>query len=51
MVKECLDLRAIDYDAISVLNVSATQALAKKVGSLEQQNSELKDQAKRLTAG
>jgi hypothetical protein len=48
--KQCLDLRAIDYDAISVLNVSATQALAKKVETLEQQNSELQGQAKRLTA-
>ncbi|HYZ74175.1 MAG TPA: hypothetical protein VE641_13935, partial [Chthoniobacterales bacterium] len=48
--KQCLDLKAVDYDAISVLNVSATQELAKKVESLEQENSDLHDQAKRLSA-
>ena len=44
------DLRTLDYDAISMLNVSATQELAKKVELLEQQNSNLQDQNKRLTA-
>jgi Chaperone of endosialidase len=48
--KQCLDLKAVDYDAISMLNVSATQELAKKVELLEQQNSNLQDQNKRLTA-
>jgi K+/H+ antiporter YhaU regulatory subunit KhtT len=48
--KQCMDLKAVDYDAISMLNVSATQELAKKVETLEQQNSELQDQAKRLSA-
>jgi hypothetical protein len=37
--KECTDLKAVDYDAISMLNVSATQELAKKVETLEEQNS------------
>jgi hypothetical protein len=48
--KQCLDLKAVDYDAISMLNVSATQELAKKVETLEQENSDLHDQAKRLSA-
>lgn len=48
--KNCLDLRSVDYDAISMLNVSATQELAKKVETLERQNSDLQGQAKRLTA-
>ena len=48
--KQCLDLKAVDYDAISMLNVSATQELARKVETLEQQNSELQAQNKRLTA-
>jgi DNA repair exonuclease SbcCD ATPase subunit len=33
-----------------MLNVSATQELAKEVEALRQQNSDLQDQAKRLTA-
>jgi hypothetical protein len=48
--KQCLDLKAIDYEAISMLNVSATQELAKKVDALEKVNSDFQDQAKRLTA-
>ena len=48
--KQCTDLKAVDYDAISMLNVSATQELAKKVATLEQENSDLQDQAKRLSA-
>ena len=48
--KECTDLKAVDYDAISMLNVSATQELAKKVETLEEQNSDLQDQTKRLSA-
>jgi hypothetical protein len=48
--KQCTDLKAVDYDAISMLNVSATQELAKKVEALEQENSDLHDQAKRLSA-
>jgi Chaperone of endosialidase len=48
--KNCMDLKSVDYDAISMLNVSATQELAAKVETLERQNSELQDQNKRLTA-
>lgn len=33
--KEVSDFRNVDYDAISMLNVSATQALYNKIGSLE----------------
>jgi hypothetical protein len=47
--KQCTDLKAVDYDAISMLNVSATQELAKKVETLERENSDLQDQAKRLS--
>jgi hypothetical protein len=46
--KECLDLKGIDYDAISMLNVSATQELAKKVEALEAENAELKAHSNRL---
>jgi uncharacterized small protein (DUF1192 family) len=48
--KQCTDLRAIDYDAIAMLNVSATQELAKKVAVLEAENARLKAEATRLTA-
>jgi hypothetical protein len=41
-VKRCLDLKSVDYDAIAMLNVSATQELAKKVEALEAENSRLK---------
>jgi hypothetical protein len=44
------DVRVVDYDAISTLNVSATQELAKQVDTLEQQKSDLQSEAKRLTA-
>jgi Chaperone of endosialidase len=47
--KECTDLKAVDYEAISMLNVSATQELAKEVETLKQQNSDLKNEAKQLT--
>jgi hypothetical protein len=36
------DIRAVDYDAISMLNVSATQQLCKEVEALKAENSELK---------
>jgi hypothetical protein len=48
--RECTDLRGVDYDAISMLNVSATQELAKKVEALEQQNSDLQAENQRLSA-
>ena len=46
----CLDLKSVDYDAIAMLNVSATQELAKKVEALEAENSQLKAESRRLTA-
>jgi predicted RNase H-like nuclease (RuvC/YqgF family) len=47
--KECLDLKGVDYDAIAMLNVSATQELTKKVEALEAENAKLKGEADRLT--
>jgi Chaperone of endosialidase len=47
--KECTDLKGVDYDAISMLNVSATQELAKQVETLKEQNSDLQNETKRLT--
>jgi hypothetical protein len=44
------DLRAVDYDALSMLNISATQELAKKVAALEAENSRLREQADKVTA-
>jgi uncharacterized small protein (DUF1192 family) len=40
--KQCLDLKSVDYDAIAMLNVSATQELAKKVTTLEAEVARLK---------
>ncbi len=40
--KEHDDVRAIDYDAIAMLNVSATQALAKQVEVLRDENVKMK---------
>jgi hypothetical protein len=48
--KQCMDLRSVDYDAIAMLNVSATQELAKKVEALEAENARLKAESARLTA-
>jgi hypothetical protein len=39
--KQVNDLRAVDYDALSMLNISATQELAKKVTALEVENAKL----------
>jgi Chaperone of endosialidase len=47
--KQCLDLKGVDYDAIAMLNVSATQELAKKVEALEAENAKLKSQVHELT--
>jgi hypothetical protein len=46
--KQCLDLKGVDYDAIAMLNVSATQELAKKVDALEAENAKLKSHTNRL---
>lgn len=40
--KEVSDFRAVDYDRIFTLNVSATQALAEKLAKLQQENEKLK---------
>ncbi|MDN3693238.1 tail fiber domain-containing protein [Chryseobacterium tructae] len=40
---EVSDLRTVDYDALSMLNISATQELAKKVEALEKENEALKN--------
>jgi hypothetical protein len=40
--KEVHDFHTVDYDAISMLNVSATQELLKKIEQLEIENSNLK---------
>ena len=37
------DFRTIDYEAVSMLNVSATQALLKRVEVLEKENNKLKE--------
>jgi hypothetical protein len=47
--KQCTDLKAVDYDAIAMLNVSATQELAERVEALEAENAKLKAQATELT--
>ena len=39
---EVSDLRTVDYDALSMLNISATQELAKKIEALENENEALK---------
>ncbi|MDQ2768985.1 MAG: tail fiber domain-containing protein [Bacteroidota bacterium] len=38
------DFRSVDYDALTTLNVSATQELARKVAALEAQNKDLQAQ-------
>lgn len=42
---EHADVRAVDYEALSMLNVSATQELARKVAALEKQNEALRSRA------
>ncbi len=39
------DFRSVDYDALAMLNVSATQELARKVAALEAENTALKAHA------
>ncbi len=39
------DFRSVDYDALTTLNVSATQELARKVAALEAENAALKARA------
>ena len=51
--REVKDFRTVDYDAISMLNVSATQELARKLAKAEAENTALKqcldEQAARLS--
>jgi hypothetical protein len=44
--REVNDFRTVDYDAISMLNVSATQELFKLITELQRSNSELKSELK-----
>lgn len=44
------DFRAVDYDAISMLNVSATQELIRKIEILEKENAALKNSNGQLKA-
>ncbi len=48
--REVKDFRSVDYDAISMLNVSATQELARKVVTLETENEALKSRLASLEA-
>lgn len=52
--REVKDLRTVDYDAISMLNVSATQELASKLETVQAENAalrrELAEQGKRASA-
>ena len=41
--REVNDFRTVDYQAISMLNVSATQALLKRIEALEKENESLKE--------
>lgn len=42
------DFHVVDYDALTTLNISATQALLKRIEALEQENAALKEQNKTL---
>ncbi|MFK7924406.1 MAG: tail fiber domain-containing protein [Bacteroidia bacterium] len=44
------DFHTVDYDALSMLNISATQAIIKQVESLQTENAELKARLARLEA-
>jgi hypothetical protein len=44
------DLRTVDYDAISMLNVSATQELANQLKAVQAKNKELTDQVNVMKA-
>ena len=41
--REVDDFRTVDYQAVSMLNVSATQALLKRIEALEKENKKLKE--------
>ncbi len=48
--REVQDFRAVDYDAIAMLNVSATQELARKLTRAEDENTALKQRVAALEA-
>lgn len=48
--KQVNDLHNVDYDAISMLNVSATQELAKQVDALKAENASLKNSMSEMAA-
>ncbi len=48
--REVKDFRQVDYEAIAMLNVSATQELARRVQAQEEENSALKKQVAALAA-
>jgi hypothetical protein len=48
--RQVSDLRTVDYDALSMLNVSATQELAKEVTELKAENEKLKAQVQKFDA-
>ncbi len=47
---EHADVRAVDYEALAMLNVSATQELARQVAALQAQNATLRAQTERAEA-
>jgi hypothetical protein len=48
--KEVNDFHTVDYEALSTLNISATQELVKKINDLEAQNAALKTDVKGMKA-
>ncbi|MEM1356829.1 MAG: tail fiber domain-containing protein, partial [Bacteroidota bacterium] len=48
--REVTDFHVVDYEAISMLNVSATQELSRKVEVLEEENTQLKAEIKKMEA-
>ena len=48
--REVKDFRVVDYDAISMLNVSATQELARRLEQQTAETADLKDQIAQLRA-
>jgi hypothetical protein len=48
--KEVTDFHTVDYEALSTLNISATQALVKRINDLEVQNAALKTDVKKMKA-
>ena len=47
--REVKDFRSVDYEALTTLNISATQALVKMVNDLQKENSEVKTKLASVT--